>query len=457
MSAPAALIVTLGCPKNQVDSENLESLLNKHGIHTVSSVSDASVIIINTCGFIEDAKRESINEIISLTAEKASGKKILVFGCLAERYRDELMTEIPEIDAIWGVGKEDDIVRYCKTSDGLAEEKHGEKKTSSNLPYAYLKAAEGCNRKCSFCVIPAIRGGFRSFPIEEIVQKAKEHIDAGKRELILVAQDLTSYGSDTSSSLNTLIRKVAALAGDFWLRLLYLYPTSLTDELIACVRDEEKVLKYFDIPFQHSEERVLKAMGRGGSSTQYLKLIEKIRSEIPNAVFRTTFIVGHPGETHHDFTALTSFVNEAQFDHVGVFAYSDEEGTPSFGMTKKVSEKTKKTRIDDIMMLQAKISYEKNLKLIGGTYPALIDEVGEGVLIGRLQRHAPEIDGNVIIELNNGEKIDADILSGYINVTITDASEYDLTGKLFKLPMQLTLLIEKLDSCLRRNDKKTEY
>ncbi|MBF0463753.1 MAG: 30S ribosomal protein S12 methylthiotransferase RimO [Nitrospirae bacterium] len=430
MSAPAALIVTLGCPKNKVDSENLESLLHKQGIQTVSSVKDASFVIINTCGFIESAKQESINEILSLTAEKASGKKILVFGCLAQRYKYELMAEIPEIDAIWGVGKEEEIAGYFK--EILAKERLTKEKPRniSRLPYAYLKAAEGCNRKCSFCVIPSIRGGFRSFPTEEIVQKAKAQTEAGKKELIFVAQDLTSYGSDTGSSLSDLIRKVAALSGDFWIRLLYLYPASINDELIACVRDEEKVLKYFDIPFQHSEGRILKAMGRSGDSGQHLKLIEKIRSEIPDAVFRTTFIVGHPGETYRDFSALMSFVNEAQFDHVGVFSYSDEEGTRSFNMAKKVSEKTMKKRIDDIMMLQAKISYEKNLKLIGGTYPTLIDEAGEGILIGRLQRHAPEIDGNVIIELHGSEKVDTDILSNFINVTITDASEYDLMGKI---------------------------
>ncbi|MEO5356101.1 MAG: 30S ribosomal protein S12 methylthiotransferase RimO [Nitrospirae bacterium YQR-1] len=433
MTTPTAFIITLGCPKNRVDSENLETLFHKNGINTVSSPKDASFLIINTCGFIEDAKRESIGEILSLIDEKKQGKKILVFGCLAQRYKDELMAEIPEIDAIWGVGSEDEIIRYCKEtqiSDELTGKKQLRLKMPPNQPYVYLKAAEGCNRSCSFCVIPSIRGKFRSFPVDSIIENAKMQILSGKKELVFVAQDLTSYGSDSNTSLPSLIRAVAAISGDFWIRLLYLYPTSVTDELIACIRDEEKVLKYFDIPFQHSEDRILKAMGRGGGKIHQLKLVEKIRSRIPSATLRTTFIIGHPGETRSDFTALMNFVNEVRFDHLGVFSYSDEEGTLSHTMPKKVSVRTIKKRIDEIMMLQAKISYEKNLAIIGGTYPALIDEAGENVLIGRLARHAPEIDGNVIINLSGDEKMSHKTLSSFINVTITDASEYDLTGKI---------------------------
>ncbi len=478
-------IVTLGCPKNQVDSENLYELLKVEGIDSTDSFDDASIILINTCGFIEEAKQESIDEILDILRYKVKGKKLIVFGCLAQRYRKELIREIPEINAIWGVGQEKEIVEYCKEqlkdwgqastfdkrdienyniltsksfvkSGGLTPYIYPENnqiinKQPASSNYIYLKIAEGCNRGCNYCVIPSIKGKYRSEASDIIVKNAEKAVNSGIKELILIAQDITYYGNDIDYELSKLIRDIAAIQGDFWIRLLYLYPTSINESLIDVIKKEYSVCNYIDIPLQHSEDRILKAMGRGGSRKYYLDLINSIRQEIPDVILRTTFIVGFPGETEEDFSGLKTFIEEVGFDRLGVFAYSDEEGTPAYNMEKKVSNFVKKRRFDEIMKLQSDISYEKNEKYVGGKFKALIDEIDDEIIIARLYSHAPEIDGNVIID-RRSQPLTFDkkniknynILTskyfvkyqglnpGFVDVEITGASEYDLYGRILK-------------------------
>jgi len=413
-------MLSLGCPKNLVDSEKLLEKLGKHGILYSSNPEDADILIINTCGFIESAKKESIDEILKMAKFKGD-KKLLVFGCLAKRYGDELIREIPEIDALWGVGEDDRIVEYCRKSIKKPGSPAGSPETLSDTPYAYLKIAEGCNRKCSYCVIPSIRGKFESIPADRILKEAKALISAGKKELILIAQDITEYGTDLKDwNLSRLIRSMAALKGDFWIRLLYLYPTSIDDELISTIATEEKVCKYIDMPLQHSEKKILQLMGRGGSRSYFEKLIAKIRQSIPGVNIRTTFIVGFPGETEDDFNALAGFVKKVRFDRLGVFTYSKEEGSSAFDLKQQISKKVRSERFNKLMSVQSSISLEKNRKLLGQTFKALVDEKDEDITVARIYSQAPEIDGVVLIKSNEAEK------GSFINVKIEEVYDYDL-------------------------------
>ncbi|WP_052567430.1 30S ribosomal protein S12 methylthiotransferase RimO [Candidatus Magnetobacterium casense] len=434
---PYVTLVTLGCPKNQVDSEHLLRALHREGIYNTDSVEDAGIILVNTCGFINDAKEESINEVINLAQHKGSDRKLVVFGCLSQRYKDELVKELPEIDAIWGVDKADEIVRYCKDtlSPGVRPAPGGQRPlaqfASHAIPsgvtggglYAYIKIAEGCNRPCGYCVIPAIRGGFRSVPAAAVIAEAEACIKAGKKELILVAQDLTYYGKDIGYDLPHLIGDIAAISGDFWIRLLYLYPTALSDALLEVISAQDKVCKYLDIPLQHSEDKVLRAMGRAGGRRYYADLLRRLRRDIPDVALRTTFIVGYPGETQEDFNGLKAFVGEAGFDCLGVFAYSDEEGTAAYHLPDKVSERTKKKRLDELMSMQGQISYERNARYVGRRFRALIDETTAELTIARLYCHAPEIDGSVLIRGQSPAKV-----YDFTDVEITSALQYDLVG-----------------------------
>lgn len=421
---PTLSIHTLGCPKNQVDSERLQRLFTAEGFNITDLPDHSDVMLINTCGFIEAAKQESIDEILQLASLKTNSKRLLVFGCLSQRYKDELIKEIPEIDAIFGVAEEPAIVEYCK-----GVESHNIQPLIGQLrppPYAYLKIAEGCNRGCRFCAIPSIRGRFRSAEFGRIIEEAKTHLKEGKKELIVVAQDVLSYGMDTGQTLITLIETLAALDGDFWIRLMYLYPTSISEPLIECIKGHDKVLNYLDIPIQHSEEGILRAMGRAGSRGLLLDLFDKIRSKLPDVCLRTTLMAGFPGESARDFKALLSFVEAVKFDRLGVFSYSDEEGTPAFNMTKKVTRKTALKRLDELMTLQAAISYEKNRALIGRQFRGLIDDSSGGTRLARLYSHAPEVDGCVVVENCPGNLNAED----FITIEITDAQEYDLRGKI---------------------------
>ncbi len=447
-------ITTLGCPKNVVDSGHLARRFELEGFIHVDDANDADIILVNTCGFIRDAKEESIEEILRLARIKGKKAKLVVFGCLAKRYRDELIKEIPEMDAIFGVGEDNSIIAYCKDLvKGKRKKDIGDIKipvTYRSLPiassYAYLKIAEGCDKKCTFCVIPSIRGKFRSIPPEKMLKEAGEHIKNGVRELILVAQDITKYGKEFENyNLVSLLKDLASIKGDFRIRLLYLYPTEITDELLELIAKEDKIQKYLDIPLQHSEDKILRLMGRRGTRKEYIKLIRNIRRTIPGVALRTTFIVGFPGETEEDFQGLVDFIEEMRFDRLGVFKYSKEEDTPASKLKGHVPEKVKDRRLDEIMKRQALISLEKNMELIGRRYEAIIDEVDGNTAIARLYSHAPEIDGVVIIQstehrIQNTEKesLSADFcplpsvkVGDLVTIEIVDAYDYDLKGVLY--------------------------
>ncbi|MFO0752242.1 MAG: 30S ribosomal protein S12 methylthiotransferase RimO [Thermodesulfovibrionales bacterium] len=447
-------ITTLGCPKNTVDSGHLARRFEAEGFIQVEESGEADILLVNTCGFVRDAKEESVDEILRLAEikkgqERGSAKSLLVFGCLAKRYGAELTQEIPEIDGLWGVSEEEGIVEYCK---GLQMRKGGEAgakragrlaapaAASSAEPgfmtsYAYLKIAEGCDKKCTFCVIPSIRGKFRSVPRAEVLQEAGDLVRSGVRELILVAQDITSYGKETAgSTLAALLREMVCLPGDFFIRLLYLYPTEIADELLEVIASEDKILKYIDIPLQHSEDRILRLMGRRGTRKEYLRLIRNIRRRIPSIALRTTFIVGFPSETEEDFQGLVDFIEEVRFERLGVFKFSREEGTPSAALKGQVPEKVKERRYDEIMGRQALISLERNRELVGKRLPAVIDEADAEAVIARLSSHAPEIDGAVIIEKDGmpaaGSLTGALKAGDVVTVEVVDAYDYDVKGRI---------------------------
>jgi len=425
-------LLSLGCPKNLVDSENLLKKLGDRGIAYSTTPEDSDILVVNTCGFIEAAKRESIEEILRIAGVKNTGrkKKLLVYGCLAKRFGGELRDEIPEIDALWGVGEDDEIVRYCETVTGPRAD-DGQRPSMprqfSDKPYAYLKIAEGCDRGCSYCVIPKIRGAFKSRDAGDIVREAEDILRSGVKELILVAQDITSYGKEKGGwDLSKLIRKIASLKGEFWIRLLYLYPTSMDDDLLETIASEKKVCKYIDMPLQHSEDRILKLMGRGGSRDYYEKLIKRIRAVIPGVCLRTTFIVGFPQEGEGESEELISFVRKMKFDRLGAFTYSKEEDTQAFRLKGQLPERTRQERYERLMEAQSAISLSKNKSLVGKTFKVLVDEVDDGVAIARLYSQAPEIDGVVFIEEEGIEK------GTFIKVKITDAFDYDLKGEVLK-------------------------
>lgn len=478
-------IVSLGCPKNLVDSDNLLSGLKDEGIIYTPELEDADIVLVNTCGFIEDAKKESVEEILKLRQIKKKGKKLLVFGCLAKRYKEELIREIPEIDGIWGVGEEDKIIEYCRGLKGSGVKGQGSKKggqrvrdekepvprhltLASSSSYAYLKIAEGCDRGCTFCVIPSIRGSFKSISPDKVLKKAEEYINEGIKELILVAQDIGSYGIEFKGyNLASLLRDISSISGDFWIRLLYLYPASIKDDLLSVISEEEKICKYLDIPLQHSEDKILKAMGRGGSKRMYMNLVKKIREAIPGIAIRTTFIVGFPGETEDDFNGLIEFTENMRFERLGVFKYSREEGTPAFRMKMSVPEKIRSKRRDEVMKIQSYISLEKNKSLIGRRFRVVVDDTDDNIAIARLYSQSPEIDGVVIIEKSQGAAVSEVRDQGsnnntrrslldtrcslplikagdFVPVEITDAYDYDLKGVL-------------IDDCgLKNADLKTE-
>ncbi|MCI0468772.1 MAG: 30S ribosomal protein S12 methylthiotransferase RimO, partial [Nitrospirae bacterium] len=319
-------ITTLGCPKNQVDSGHLTKRFLAEGFIQTDDAHKADILLVNTCGFIKDAKEESIEEILSIAGLKDSGKQILVFGCLGERYKGELVKEIPEIDGVWGVGEEDQIIEHCKKLNNMEATGKDNVLSKTLKPslhsesYAYLKIAEGCDKKCTFCVIPSIRGKFRSQPPEDILKEAEGYINGGIRELILVAQDITRYGKEFRGyNLASLLKDIVSIHGDFRVRLLYLYPTEIDEELLNIIASEEKIFKYLDIPLQHSEDKILRLMGRRGNRKEYIRLIRNIKRKIPGIAIRTTFIVGFPTETEADFNGLVDFIEEMRFERLGVF------------------------------------------------------------------------------------------------------------------------------------------
>lgn len=417
-------VITLGCPKNTVDSRHLINELTAEGFFYVEEFKKADFVLINTCCFINDAKEESIDEILT-AAKFKTDRKLIVFGCLSKRYGDELKKEIPEIDAVFGVNQSEKIINYIRQfREGSNNIIQDFKYTAEPPSYRYVKIAEGCSRRCSFCVIPEVRGSFKSIKPEKILKEAEDFVNSGIKELILVAQDITQYGKEWKGyNLTSLIKDLCSISGDFWIRLLYLYPADINQDLIKTVAEQEKVVKYLDIPMQHSEERILRLMGRRGTRKEYIKKIKQIREAIPGVTLRSTLIVGFPTETEDEFQRLVDFIEEMQFDRLGVFKYSREEGTKAYNLKGQIPENVKNRRLDEIMSRQAVISLEKNRALTGKKYSALIDYVDADMAIARLYCHAPEIDGVVILEntsdLKAGEKV---------KVLITEAYEYDLKG-----------------------------
>ena len=416
-------VISLGCSKNLVDSEILLARLRSAGVELTPDIDSADCIIVNTCGFIEDAKRESIETILEVAD---SGKRVLVMGCLVERYRQELEKGLPEVEGFFGTQSWDDILKHL----GLEPRYSGSfRLLTTPRAYAYLKIAEGCNRLCSFCAIPRIRGKHRSRPIEEIVSEVKDLASRGVKEINVVSQDTTFYGKDLYGEfkLVDLLKEMEKVEGIEWIRLLYLYPTEVSDELIDFIRDSEKVVPYFDIPIQHISTPVLKSMRRGYDERFVRSLIDKIRKKIPEAVLRTTLIVGYPTEREDDFKALKEFIEEGHFHWLGVFTYSHEEDTHAFNLGDPVPQEVKEERRDRLMEIQREVTRRKNEELIGKKLKVLVEGYSEEfsfVPKGRAYIHAPEVDGVIYVEseeefLKEGEMVELEV---------TQATDYDLAG-----------------------------
>lgn len=434
-------IQTLGCMKNVNDSQQAGAILESFGHKIIDNPSDADIIIVNTCGFIDDAKRESIDRILSMARIKDTNKKtkLVVSGCLSQRYVEELTEEMPEVDCFVGVNEYEKLPQILeRVYDGerisIARSydygplKHFERKLPENPYSMHIKIAEGCNNGCAYCIIPKIRGPFRSLPIEDILEEAKKLAKAGCKELVLIAQDLTYYGKDLYGDfvLPDLLRKLCKVEGIKWIRLMYCYQERITDELIDVLASEEKICKYIDIPLQHSSDKVLKLMRRRTTQADIQNTIDKLREKIPDIHIRTTLIVGFPGENEEDFDNLYDFVELNKFERLGVFKYSREEGTAAAKMPEQVDEELKEERLDAIMNLQMGISLQSNKAKIGRIMPVIIDEIEEDGYVGRTQYDAFEIDNSVIFSAkeNNSHKI-GDI----VNVRIIDAYDYDLVGE----------------------------
>jgi len=434
--------VSLGCDKNLVDTENMLGILNKSGFALIGDESAADVLVLNSCCFIEDAKRESIDNILELAQYKKTGncKALIVTGCMAQRYKNELLKEIPEVDAIIGTTSYDEIatiVTQVLESKGqkVTHFNNIDRKMDHETPrilttagyYAFLKISEGCDNHCTYCIIPQLRGKYRSREIENLVKEAQNLVGQGVTELILVAQDTTRYGIDLygKKKLPQLLHELGKIEGLEWIRILYCYPEEITDELIMAIKNEPKVCKYIDMPIQHADNEVLKQMGRRNSREQLEQIISKMRHEIPEISLRTTLIVGFPGETQEQFNNLLSFVKKTKFDRLGVFTYSQEEDTPAAKLPNQIDQEIMDQRKDIIMNLQQTISNEKNKEMIGKTTKVLIEGklTDEPVYIGRTYRDAPDIDGQVFVtyegELLSGDMVDVKILNAY---------EYDLIG-----------------------------
>lgn len=431
-------IDTLGCPKNFNDSEMAAGLLEHSGHEIVKTPEDADFIMVNTCGFINDAKTESIERIFELAEYKENGAALAVSGCLSQRYADELFEEMPEVDIFLGVNDYNKLPEILDGFEAGKREKYrGDycvefeesmlRKLEDNPYTATLRISEGCNNLCAYCVIPHIRGKFRSRKQEDIVREAEWLVQQGTKEIILIAQDVTSYGIDIYGDyvLPQLLKKLCRIEGLKWLRLMYCYEDRITDELIQVMAEEEKICNYIDIPLQHCSDAVLRAMNRRSTGKGIRETLGKLREAMPDINIRTTFIVGFPGETEEDFEELMDFTEEMCFERLGVFTYSMEEGTPAAEMENQIDEEVKAERQDAIMRMQVEISLEHNQTMVGKTLDVLVEEIDpEGAYIGRTQYDAPEIDNSVIFT-SDRELVPGD----FVKVHINDAFDYDLTGK----------------------------
>lgn len=436
------LFISLGCDKNLVDSEVMLGELNRRGYSFTEDETEAEIIVINTCCFINDAKEESINTILEMSEYKKSGscKALIVTGCLAQRYRQEIIDEIPEVDAVLGTTSFDHI---CEAIDQALGGEHLtkfddlQKLVKAQNPrilttgghYAHLKIAEGCDKHCTYCIIPKIRGTYRSVPMEELVEEAKQLAEQGVKELILVAQETTLYGADLygEKSLHKLLRELCKISGIYWIRIQYCYPEEIYEELIQTIAEEPKICHYLDLPIQHANDRILKRMGRKTNKAQLVEKIEKLREAIPDIALRTTLIAGFPGETAQEHEEMMQFVNDMEFDRLGCFAYSAEEDTPAAGFEAQVPQELKEQWRDDIMELQSEVCADLAEDMIGREIYVMIEGkvADEPAYIGRTYKDAPGIDGYIFIQ--TGEAL----MSGdFVKVKVTGAMDYDLIGEI---------------------------
>jgi len=425
-------VVTLGCSKNVYDSEVLMGQLQANGKEVVheDANDDGNIVVINTCGFIGDAKEESINTILHFVNKKESGEvdKIFVTGCLSERYKPDLEKEISNVDQYFGTH---DLPNLLKALE--ADYKHelvGERLTTTPKHYAYLKIAEGCDRPCSFCAIPLMRGGHISTPIEEIVIEAEKLAKKGVKELILIAQDLTYYGLDIykKRALATLLKELVKIEGIEWIRLHYAFPSGFPLDVLEVMKNEPKVCNYLDIPLQHINTDLLKSMKRGTTSEKTRKLLDQFREKVPNMAVRTTLIVGYPGETEEQFEELKQFVKDSKFERMGCFAYSHEENTSAFDLVDNVPEEVKQKRVADLMEIQAQVSFELNQEKVGKTYQCIFDRKEGNHFIGRTEFDSPDVDNDVLVDASK-HYIQ---IGQFINIKITEATDFDLYGEPIK-------------------------
>lgn len=436
------LFISLGCDKNLVDSEVMLGILADRGFEMTDTEDDADIIIINTCCFINDAKEESINTILEMAEYKKTGpcKALIVTGCLAQRYKQEIVDEIPEVDAVIGTSKYDEIFdavdQALKGSHFLDVDDldrlpsvPGKRILTTGGHYAHLKIAEGCDKHCTYCIIPKIRGNYRSVPMEQLLAEAASLAEQGVKELILVAQETTLYGVDLygKKSLHILLKELAKIKGIRWIRILYCYPEEIYPELIETIKNEKKVCHYLDMPIQHASDAILKRMGRRTTKAQLKETVSLLRKEIPDIVLRTTLIAGFPGETQEQHEELMEFVDEMEFERLGVFAYSPEENTPAASMPDQIPEEVKEERRDAILELQQEIAFDKAADMVGRTLYAMIEGkvADEPAYVARTYADSPDIDGYVFV--NTGEML----MSGdFVKVKITGSAEYDLIGEL---------------------------
>ena len=436
------LFISLGCDKNLADSEEMLGLLTAGGHEITDDETQADAIVINTCCFIKDAKEESVETILEMAEYKKTGSchALIVTGCMAQRYQKEIIEEVPEVDAVLGTTSYGDIVKALE--EAVAGNHFEEFRDIDYLPdtgskrvlttgghFGYLKIAEGCDKHCTYCIIPKLRGKFRSVPMERLIAQAEDMAEQGVKELILVAQETTVYGKDLygKKSLHILLKKLCEIRGIRWIRILYCYPEEIYDDLIDTIRDEKKICHYLDIPIQHASDRILKRMGRRTSKQELIDIVGKLRKEIPDIVLRTTLITGFPGETEEDHEELKEFVDEMEFDRLGVFTYSPEENTPAAEMADQVPEEVKEERRDELMELQQEISYDRGQDRIGQELLVMIEGkvADESAYIGRTYGDAPKVDGYIFVQ--TGELL---MTGDFAKVRVTGALEYDLIGVL---------------------------
>ena len=430
---PRVNVVTLGCSKNIYDSEVLMGQLKGNlfdVVHEAESVNSNDIIVINTCGFIDNAKQESIDTILQYSELKEQGKvgKVIVTGCLSERYKPELQAEIPNVDAYFGTNDLQNLLQSVGAN--YKYELLGERMLTTPSHFAYFKIAEGCNRPCSFCAIPLMRGKHVSTPMEDLVKQAQSLAKQGTKELILIAQDLTYYGLDLygKRNLDELLRRLSDVDGIEWIRLQYAYPSGFPMEILDAMNERSNICKYLDMPLQHISDNMLKSMRRGTTKQKTIDLVNQIRDKVPGMALRTTLITGYPGETLQDFEEMYDWVEETRFDRLGCFTYSHEEKTHAHSLIDDVPEEVKQDRVDAIMELQQGISYEKNQEKIGNTYKVLIDKIDNGFLTGRTEFDSPEVDNEVLIDATQQYAT----IGSFVNVKIDSAEDFDLYGQIVK-------------------------